>query len=40
MIIQALKQSHPIMTRVIPSIWTGSNATEMIAATAKLTISL
>jgi hypothetical protein len=40
MIMQRLKQSHPIMTRVMPSIRIGKSATEMIVATAKLTISL
>jgi hypothetical protein len=40
MIMQRLKQSHPIITRVMPSIRTGIKATEMMVATAKLMISL
>jgi hypothetical protein len=35
-----LKQSHPIITRVIPSILTRIRQTLMIVATAKLMISL
>ena len=40
MIIQTLKQSHPIITRVMLSIRIGNKQTLMIVAMAKLMISL
>jgi hypothetical protein len=39
-IIHTLKQSHPIMILVIPSIFTEDKHTEMIVATQKLMSSL
>jgi len=39
-IIHTLKQSHPIMILVIPSIFTDDKHTEMIVATQKLMSSL
>jgi len=39
-IMQMLKESHPIMTLVMPSIFTGHKHAVMIVATQKLTSSL
>ncbi|HTI92492.1 MAG TPA: hypothetical protein VL727_17980 [Puia sp.] len=38
--MQRLKESHPIMIRVMLSIRIGKSATEMIVAMEKLMISL
>jgi hypothetical protein len=40
MIMQTLKQSHPIMTLVMLSILIGDKQTEMMMATTKLSKSL